>query len=130
MEKDLFRTVVSIPKSPELINVGDKVLFIGSCFASNMGRIMEEARFPVMVNPFGTMYNPMSIAWLLDSSIKLIDAGDLELAFNNGLWHSFFHHGMFSRPEPEEVIDEINKAITKTSYFLQEAEYIVITFGT
>ena len=130
MEKDLFRTVVNIPKSAEIIDVSHKVLFIGSCFATNMGSKMEEARFPAMVNPFGTMYNPMSIAWLLDSAIKLIDAGDLELAFNNGLWHSFFHHGMFSCPEPEDVVNEINRATTETSNFLKEAEYIVITFGT
>jgi hypothetical protein len=130
MDRELFRTTVNIPKGGHLINVIDKTLFVGSCFASNMGKLMEEARFPVMINPFGVLYNPLSIAWTLDTLVNPFDAGDLELVCNNNLWHSFYHHGMFSRTEPEDIVKAINETTAVTKFFLKEAEYLVLTFGS
>lgn len=130
MEKDLFRTVVPIPKYSNLIETKDKILFIGSCFASNMGKFMEEARFPVMVNPFGVLYNPMSISWTINSLLTQFDAGDLNLVYDNGLWHSLFHHGKFSCKTPEETVNEINSVSKETGLFLKEIDYLILTFGT
>ena len=56
-----FRTIVDIPKAPFLIEPLEEMLFVGSCFAENIGRRMEEEHFSVVVNPFGVMYNPVSI---------------------------------------------------------------------
>ena len=130
MEKELFRLPVEISKSENLIETKDKILFIGSCFADNMGKFMNDARFPVMVNPFGVLYNPMSIAATINSLLNPFDAEDLELDFDNGLWHSFLHHGKFSRPTPEETIEEIQNVVSETSLFLQETKYLALTFGT
>ena len=35
---------------------------MGSCFAENIGRKLEENKFSVDINPFGTLYNPASVA--------------------------------------------------------------------
>ena len=56
-----FRTVVNIPKPDFQIDPLESILFVGSCFADKIGHRFEEERFPVMVNPFGVMYNPASI---------------------------------------------------------------------
>ena len=56
-----FRTPVHIPKPPFLIEPLEEILFVGSCFADSIGRRFREERFPVTVNPFGTMYNPVSV---------------------------------------------------------------------
>jgi len=56
-----FRTVVDIPKPGFLIEPLEPMLFVGSCFADSIGRRFEEERFPVTVNPFGVMYNPVSV---------------------------------------------------------------------
>ena len=56
-----FRTVVDIPRPPFLIEPLEELLFVGSCFADNIGRRFQEERFPVVVNPFGVMYNPASV---------------------------------------------------------------------
>ena len=55
-----FRTVVTIQKPPFLIEPLEELLFVGSCFADSIGRRFQEEHFPVVVNPFGTMYNPAS----------------------------------------------------------------------
>ena len=56
-----FRTIVDIPQPPFLIEPLEEILFVGSCFADNIGRRFAEEHFPVTVNPFGTMYNPASV---------------------------------------------------------------------
>ena len=56
-----FRTSVEIPKPPFLIEPCERMLFVGSCFADRMGARFAQERFPVCVNPFGVMYNPVSV---------------------------------------------------------------------
>ena len=56
-----FRTVVDIPTPPFQIEPLDELLFVGSCFADNIGQRFRDQLFPVTVNPFGTMYNPVSV---------------------------------------------------------------------
>lgn len=56
-----FRTVVDIPKPAFQIEPLEELLFVGSCFAENIGRRFAEEHFPVTVNPYGVMYNPASV---------------------------------------------------------------------
>lgn len=56
-----FRTIVDIPESPWKIEPCERMLFIGSCFADNIGKRFAEERFRAVVNPYGVMYNPASI---------------------------------------------------------------------
>ncbi len=57
----LFRTEIDIPKADFEIQPAEQMLFVGSCFADNLGRRFVENRFRATVNPFGVMYNPASI---------------------------------------------------------------------
>lgn len=56
-----FRTKVDIPRATFSIAPCERMLFVGSCFADNMGRKFAEDKFRAVVNPFGVMYNPASI---------------------------------------------------------------------
>ncbi|MBQ1758905.1 MAG: GSCFA domain-containing protein, partial [Prevotella sp.] len=56
-----FRTIVDIPKANFEIPPCEEMLFVGSCFADNIGQRFEQEQFRVTVNPFGVMYNPISI---------------------------------------------------------------------
>lgn len=56
-----FRTVVDIPKHSFQIEPLEEMLFVGSCFADNIGQRFRDELFPVTVNPYGTMYNPASV---------------------------------------------------------------------
>ena len=61
-----FRTVVDIAKPDFEIQPCEPVLFVGSCFADEIGRRFEDERFPTVINPYGTMYNPVSILHTLE----------------------------------------------------------------
>lgn len=56
-----FRTEVLIPKPSFSLRPLQRMLFVGSCFADNIGRRFEEEKFRAVVNPYGVMYNPVSI---------------------------------------------------------------------
>ena len=56
-----FRTPINIPAPPFQIEPLEELLFVGSCFADGIGQRFREERFPVTVNPLGTMYNPASV---------------------------------------------------------------------
>ena len=56
-----FRTIVDIPAAGFEIGPCEEMLFVGSCFAAEIGRRFRQEGFPATVNPYGTMYNPVSI---------------------------------------------------------------------
>ena len=56
-----FRTIVDIPKPDFEIAPCEEMLFVGSCFATEIGRRFQEEKFRAVVNPYGVMYNPTSI---------------------------------------------------------------------
>ncbi len=117
-------TPVNIVPSSVKITYTDKVLLLGSCFADNIGAKFCEYYFQTTINPFGTLYNPASIATILNHSIQP------STIHNNGLWHSMLHHGSFSHPDRDVLLArcEESKALLRTA--LQDASTIIITFGT
>ena len=70
----LFRTEVEVARAPFAIKPSDRLLFVGSCFAGNIGEHFRRERFRTEVNPYGVMYNPVSILHTIE---KLSAAGRL-----------------------------------------------------
>jgi hypothetical protein len=125
-----FRTEIISSESPFRISHRSRTLFTGSCFTNNIGQRLVDLRFPVIVNPFGVVYNPLSIKRNIDRllSRKLYTAGELHLA--NMLWFSWDHHSSFSDTDRDRVLDNINSSLTSASDMLYRADYLLLTFGT
>jgi hypothetical protein len=125
-----FRTVVELEKPLFEITYKSPLMFIGSCFSDNIGSELKRFRLPVLLNPFGVQYNPVSIEQslhlIIDNSV--IDLN--QLVHHKGLWHSFQLHGSFSHPEKEVLIETANEAVRKSHVFLKNASYLLVTFGT
>lgn len=130
MDNSKFHTIVDIPVFSSQSGFAKKNMFLGSCFTENIGNRMSALKYKADINPFGILYNPVSVAnglrILLEE--KLFNSYDLIEA--DGLWHSFFHHGRFSSPNKEETIDSINIRIKSSAEFLKTADFLFITFGT
>lgn len=71
-----FRTKIDIERSASQMAPCARMLFVGSCFADSIGKRFEEERFPVTVNPFGTMYNPVSVWHTVEKVLANGDAGE------------------------------------------------------
>ena len=57
-----FRTAINFPGNLGYIDHRQQILLLGSCFAENIGLWLQQRKFNVDINPFGTLYNPLSIA--------------------------------------------------------------------
>ena len=125
-----FRTEISIPASPAKIEHGEKIITIGSCFAENMGEKFGYYYFNVLSNPFGVLYNPVSIYNALDLALSGREFGEKDLFYDKNEWHSFFHHSEFSNYDLNECLLRINNRSKEVNNFIKEAGWIILTLGT
>ncbi len=125
-----FRTTFNIAPSPFKITYNDPVMFIGSCFASSMGKQFEFGHMPVMINPAGAAYNPSSVADNLEMIINKRIFVFEDLYKDNGKYLSFFHNTEFTSSDSVKVLEKINGKLMLAHEFLKSARFLFITFGT
>ena len=122
-----LQTIVEILPSSWKIGYEDKILMLGSCFSDEIGEQMKQRNMSVTCNPFGTLYNPLSIANAIHSSFVHCTS---YIVHHDGLWHSMMHHGSFSRPTKEEAEEAVKASIETMQNALREATVVIVTFGT
>ena len=125
-----FRTEIPTPKYPFNISYQDKLMLVGSCFSDHIGNFFQEMRFDTLSNPFGTLFNPVSIANALKMCINPELFNEQYIDFFNEKWISYAHHGKFSHPDKETFLQNIRQNLDKAHDFLSSANYLFITFGT
>lgn len=119
-----------------------KSLLLGSCFATEMGEKMGDEGYQILNNPFGVIFNPMSI---YNSIKRIID--EREFTINDVIerdplygkhsgatipksYASFYHHSSFASSTPEGFLSKANQSLKESSIFLKGADTIIVTFGT
>ena len=125
-----FRTIINIPENKEHISYSDKIMLIGSCFTDNIGKYFSDLLFDVEINPFGVLYNPLSIKNSLEILIQKKPFSELNIHHHNNLWFSFSHHSKFSNLDKNICLEKINPKIITASDFLKKTKFLFITFGT
>lgn len=117
-----FRTTVAIARPPFQISTDERLLFVGSCFADNIGQRFSEERFRTTVNPFGVMYNPASI---LHTVKRCPDAPTLAL-FTLGTNHVYRLKATGEivdncQKRPQRLFDEEELSVGQCADYLKEA---------
>lgn len=137
-----LQTKIEIPKSTWQISHTDRILLLGSCFADEVGEKFLHSGFDAMVNPFGTLYNPASIAAQILRSINEESlsrnlsteesgaAAELTFKDSSGTWHSWLHHSRFSAATLEELVAKADATTMQVSDYLRTADVLIITLGT
>lgn len=126
----MHSTRVNIHKSGFQIDHQQSVLTIGSCFAENIGRKLHSSAFAVKTNPFGVVFNPVSVADCLWRMISDQAFQPQDLFQHGSLWSSFSHSSLFSGTDPDETIKHINVVFKEASAFIRKTDIMIITFGT
>lgn len=126
-------TPVLTPQLPVQLSLDDRIMVLGSCFADSMGSRLSAAGFNVCLNPFGTLYNPVSIC----NSVARLASGRpfaatdcVEMGAGAGLVCSWSHHTSFARPTAEEFLSVANSALEEASAFWKTANKVLITLGS
>ena len=131
MAKEVTR--VEINKFPTKISGTDTVMVLGSCFANETGARMKESGYNVCINPFGTLFNPVSIAnsiARLDSAILFRADECVEMGAGAGKICSWWHHTSFARLTADEFLENANKALQEASSIWKKSNKVIITLGT
>lgn len=126
----LFRTEISVQPQQPAISYQSPILMLGSCFANNIGAKLQNLKLPVVVNPFGVLYNPVSIANNLARLLAQKPYEEAELYQFKDLWLSFAHHGSFSQHDKTACLANINQQYVQAIDALAKAKFLFITFGT
>lgn len=125
-----FRTEITIAPWSEQIGYNDKIVCLGSCFASNIAGKLRESKFNVTDNPTGILFNPKSIA----RSVAMMRNGarvtEEDIFERNGRYVSYLFHSSISGATPEEALDAMNNALNNGRRSLEEASLIIITLGS
>lgn len=125
-----LNTPVEIPSGFIPINHAQRLLIMGSCFAENIGTLLAENKFQVDINPFGILYNPLSISMALREIIRKRLYEESDLFSYREYWHSPMHHGSFSAATPEEVVRNIRVRLEQAHKELKQLDWLMLTFGT
>lgn len=133
-----FFTKVDLPVTDFKIDYNSRLAFFGSCFADNISAQFTARKFNVLANPFGTVYNPLSIAQMVKNIADGKVYGDADVfqdvcrdnGHGDNLWHCWDAHGSLSGSTREECIEKLNNAATHTREFLKQADVVFITLGT
>lgn len=123
-------TRIDLPAPPFTLAYSDRLLLLGSCFAENIGLKLHRYKFRSDTNPFGTLYNPCSIA----SAVRILKSDKLytpaDLFCHNGQFHSFDYHSRFSSVSEQTCLDAINRRLAESRANLPATRVTIITLGT
>ena len=123
-------TPVEVVSGMPLLSQENNLLLMGSCFASEMGQRLADAKFCCDVNPYGVLYNPFSISVALREIIAGKCYNENDIFLFHGLWHSAMHHGSFSSVSAEETLAGINGRLKSAHERLDRLDCLLLTFGS
>ena len=125
-----FTTPISILKSDNLIDYNSKIISIGSCFTENIGAKLYYYKFHNSVNPFGIIFNPVSIENLISRAINEQEFTENDIFYNNERWQCYQVHSVLSLENKEEYLSILNSLLIDFKNQILECTHFIITYGT
>ncbi len=121
---------IQYPTISPKISHQDNVLLIGSCFTEHMSTRLQEAKWQMLANPNGILFNPLSVASALDSYLEAKVYQLDELFYLNELWQNWDFHSQFSNVDANAALQSMNQSIQKAHDFLKKTDWLIITLGS
>ncbi len=131
-----LQTIVEIEPLTPRIEYSDGCVMLGSCFAQRMGAALERAKFRVVTNPTGVLFNPLSIALAVERFVERREVMAEELHEGAGGaggaegWFHFDMHSMLDALTRDEALAGMNAAINAAHTALAQSRWVVVTLGT
>jgi len=125
-----FRTQIPILKSNHPIDYNSKVVSLGSCFAVNISEKFQYFKFQTTTNPFGIIFNPVSIEKIINRVVEQQFFTEKDIFFFNERWHCFEVHSELSSSDKESFLIKLNQLLELTHAQITQSTHIIITYGT
>lgn len=125
-----FHSYISIPPLEKQLSYNQSIVTLGSCFSDHIGRLLEQHRFDVSVNPLGILYNPHIIAHHLDTSITTQTPQAQAYITREGLTYHHNFHSSFRDQSQANLEEILNKSYQTLAEKLKSATTLIVTLGT
>jgi hypothetical protein len=123
-------TPVALQSLDQKIDYQSHMLWLGSCFADNMGSQFAQLGFSQLTNPFGILFQPLALQRLVERALHANYFTQSDLVCHNGLWHCFELHSICSNSDPESMLEQLNAKLNQLKTKLEQATHIGFTLGT
>ena len=125
-----FRTEISLQPLAEGIDHSAKIFALGSCFAERVSERLKRAKFSVTTNPFGVLFNPLSIASAIERLADTRAFAVCDIREGKEGFFSFDAHSSLDGKTHTEIFANLNQAVAQGSKALHDADWVILTFGT
>lgn len=125
-----FRTNFSINPQRDKVNYNDPIVTIGSCFSAMVGRRLEQGKMKVLNNPFGVIFNPISICELITTSLQGRPLPEDGFLVSNGYYYHYLTHSTLYGRSLDELKERLFLIQEEVRSFLSKASHVFITWGS
>jgi GSCFA family len=125
-----LRTELIPSRSLSNFSIGEKVVTIGSCFSDDIGKKLVDHKFNVLANPFGNIYNPVSIHKILSMALKESNPDDFSFLEREGAFFHFDFHSDWNDTDQSILNKRISEQLSKLREALLTSKFLIITYGT
>ncbi len=126
----MFRTELTIAAATIQLPRTARVLTVGSCFADSIGSRLAANKVDALINPFGTVFQPLALTKLLRAAAGEDVDWQQHLVEARGRWQSYDLHGSIGADSPVELLQLIQELVRRTGEFLRQADLMLLTLGT
>ncbi|MBI1184395.1 GSCFA domain-containing protein [bacterium] len=125
-----FRTEISISPFSFGINYHTPVLLLGSCFAGNMGHKLQQFRIPATINPHGIIFNPVSLAQIIQNSVENGFAAHNLTFEQSGIFKNYLFHSEVSAKSANALELHLGQLNEQLRQAIETSQVVFITLGT
>lgn len=125
-----FTTSVELPHFPFEIEPQSRLLFLGSCFAEEIGGKFTEHLFSSLCNPLGTIYNPLSIAQILSLALESKMPDQSCYFFAKDRWICWLGNTTFEHTDRVVLEAKVRDTLNRLGDWLKQTDFLFITLGT
>lgn len=125
-----FRTELQIPESPHKISLQTPMLTMGSCFAEVIGNRLSDNKIPTLTNPFGTIFNPISMAKVINQAIDNQLPDDNLYVEHQGVWFHYDFHSSLWGNSKGELATQLTQKLHEVKNWIGNADFLIFTLGT
>ncbi|WP_224995665.1 GSCFA domain-containing protein [Cesiribacter sp. SM1] len=125
-----FRTELQPGASPFKLGLQKPILSVGSCFAAVIGERLQESKFRVLVNPFGTLFHPLPLVQLLQMAVEDRQPSETTYLLYQERWLNYLLHSSLNAPSREVLQQQLKSLFREVKHYLQQGQALVLTLGT
>lgn len=125
-----MNTTIDNLSFPFKIKYADHILSLGSCFSVEIGQILNELKYPILINPAGITFNPASIYYTLKRVFVADPLPEQELFLTQGHWAHYDFHSIFNQESAQKYIEKTNNSLKEAFKEIKKTNVIILTLGT